>query len=99
MAIDTPKLAGRRIQIAGSASRTTDIEIIRYAHRLVSQVVRESSRMAEVLSSRLDGNHELLTTMRVHQVFSLTGQHWRLQRLRFGTGLRAGRHPPVHPLW
>ena len=40
MAIDTPKLAGRRIQIAGSASRTTDIEIIRYAHRLVSQVVR-----------------------------------------------------------
>ena len=40
-AIDTPKLAGRRIQIAGSASKTTDTEMIRYAHRLVSQIVRE----------------------------------------------------------
>ena len=40
MAIDTPTLAGRRVQISGSASRTTDIEIIRYAHRLVSPIVR-----------------------------------------------------------
>lgn len=40
MAIDTPKLAGRRIQIAGSASKTTDVEIIRYAHRVIAQAVR-----------------------------------------------------------
>jgi hypothetical protein len=39
-AVDTPKLAGRRIQIAGSASKTTDTDMIRYAHRLVSQLVR-----------------------------------------------------------
>lgn len=38
--MDTPKLAGRRIQIAGSASKTTDLEMIGYAHRLVSEIVR-----------------------------------------------------------
>jgi hypothetical protein len=40
MATGTLKLAGRRIQIAGSASKTTDVEIIRYAHRVVAQAVR-----------------------------------------------------------
>ena len=38
--MDTPKLAGRRIQIAGSASKTTDTKMISYAHRLVSKIVR-----------------------------------------------------------
>jgi hypothetical protein len=38
--MDTPKLAGRRIQIAGSASKTTDTEMIGYAHRLVSEIAR-----------------------------------------------------------
>jgi len=40
MAMDTRKLAGRRIQIAGSASKTTGTEMIGYAHRLVSEIVR-----------------------------------------------------------
>src|SRR5688572_1831376 len=39
-AMDTPKLAVRRIQIDGSASKITDTEMIRYDHRLVSQIVR-----------------------------------------------------------
>jgi hypothetical protein len=34
------KLAGRRVQITGSANRATNTEIIRYGHRLVDQVVR-----------------------------------------------------------
>ncbi|MBI3001925.1 MAG: hypothetical protein HYY46_26210 [Deltaproteobacteria bacterium] len=37
MAVDAPKLAGRRIQIAGSTNKTTDVNIIRYAHRVVAQ--------------------------------------------------------------
>ncbi len=34
------KLAGRRVQVAGSANKATNAEIIRYGHRLVAQVVR-----------------------------------------------------------
>lgn len=34
------KLLGRRIQIAGSASKTTELNIIRYAHRVVAQVAK-----------------------------------------------------------
>jgi hypothetical protein len=40
MATDSVNLAGRRIQIAGSANKATDVNVIRYGHRLVSQVVR-----------------------------------------------------------
>lgn len=40
MATDSPKLAGRRVQIAGSANKATNAEIIRYGHRVVAQVVR-----------------------------------------------------------
>jgi hypothetical protein len=40
MATDSMKLAGRRVQIAGSANKATSAEVIRYGHRLVAQVVR-----------------------------------------------------------
>jgi hypothetical protein len=40
MATDSVKLAGLRVQIAGSANKATDAEIVRYGHRLVAQVVR-----------------------------------------------------------
>lgn len=40
MATDSVKLAGRRVQIAGSANKATNAEVIRYGHRLVAQVVR-----------------------------------------------------------
>jgi hypothetical protein len=40
MAKDSVKLAGRRVQVAGSANRATNAEIIRYGHHLVAQVVR-----------------------------------------------------------
>ena len=40
MATDSAKLAGIRIQIAGSANKATNAEVIRYGHRLVAQVVR-----------------------------------------------------------
>ena len=40
MATDSMKLTGRRVQIAGSANKATNTEIIRYGHRLVNQVVR-----------------------------------------------------------
>ncbi len=40
MTIETSKLAGRRIQIAGSASKRANTEMISYAHRLVSEIVR-----------------------------------------------------------
>jgi hypothetical protein len=40
MATDSLKLAGRRVQVAGSANKATNAEIIRYGHRLVAQVVR-----------------------------------------------------------
>lgn len=40
MATDSVRLAGRRVQVAGSADKATNAEIIRYAHRVVVQVVR-----------------------------------------------------------
>lgn len=40
MATDSAKLAGLRVQIAGSANKATNAEVIRYGHRLVAQVVR-----------------------------------------------------------
>jgi hypothetical protein len=40
MAADPPRLSGRRLQIAGSASKSTEATTIRYAHRLVDHVVR-----------------------------------------------------------
>ncbi len=40
MATDSASIAGRRVQIAGSANKATNAEIIRYGHRLVAQVVR-----------------------------------------------------------
>src|SRR5437867_2026550 len=40
MAPDSANIAGRRVQIAGSANKATNAEIIRYGHRLAAQVVR-----------------------------------------------------------
>lgn len=40
MAANPPRLSGRRLQIAGSASKSTDAATIRYAHRLVDHIVR-----------------------------------------------------------
>ncbi len=40
MATDSMKLAGRRVQITGSANKATDVELLSYGHRLVGQVVR-----------------------------------------------------------
>jgi hypothetical protein len=40
MATGLMKLAGRRVQVAGSANKATNAELIRYGHRLVAQVVR-----------------------------------------------------------
>ena len=40
MARGSMRLAGRRVQIAGSANKATNTETIRYGHRLVAQVVR-----------------------------------------------------------
>jgi len=41
MIADHSPLSGRRIQIAGSASKTTDTATIFYAHRVVDHVVRD----------------------------------------------------------
>lgn len=40
MTAGAARLAGCRVQIAGSANRATSVEIIRYGHYLVAQVVR-----------------------------------------------------------
>jgi hypothetical protein len=40
MTTDSRKLSGRRVQVAGSANKATNIEVIRYAHKLAAQVVR-----------------------------------------------------------
>lgn len=40
MATNSVKLAGRRVQIAGSANKATNAEVVRYGHRVVAEVVR-----------------------------------------------------------
>ena len=41
MATNSVKLAGRRVQITGSANKATNADVIRYGHRIVAQVVRD----------------------------------------------------------
>src|ERR1700676_2272806 len=40
MAAEPHEISGRRVQIAGSASKVTEAATIRYAHRLVDHIVR-----------------------------------------------------------